>query len=90
MSPGPIFEIDTDEPDYFRGARAMYAGGFRPGHVVYNTFSYHLTPAGINDGIGVARAGLPPSCRAASATPSCSSTHRRPSGPTAMSARRRS
>jgi hypothetical protein len=30
MSPGPIFEIDTDEPDYFRGARAMYAGGFRP------------------------------------------------------------
>ncbi|MFO1082301.1 MAG: AMP-binding protein [Reyranellaceae bacterium] len=47
MSPGPIFEIDTDEPDYFRGARAMHAGGFRPGHVVYNTFSYHLTPAGI-------------------------------------------
>src|SRR5712672_1364810 len=47
MSPGPIFEIDTDEPDYFRGARAMHAGGFRPGDVVYNTFSYHLTPAGI-------------------------------------------
>jgi len=47
MSPGPIFEIDTDEPDYFRGARAMYAGGFRAGDVVYNTFSYHLTPAGM-------------------------------------------
>ena len=47
MSPGPIFEIDTDEPDYFRGARAMHAGGFRPGDIVYNTFSYHLTPAGI-------------------------------------------
>jgi phenylacetate-CoA ligase len=47
MSPGPIFEVDTDEPDYFRGARGMYAAGFRPGHVVYNTFSYHLTPAGI-------------------------------------------
>ena len=47
MSPGPIFEIDTDDPDYFRGARAMYAAGFRPGDVVYNTFSYHLTPAGI-------------------------------------------
>src|SRR6188508_793938 len=31
MSPGPIFEIDTDEPDYFRGARAMHAGGFRAG-----------------------------------------------------------
>jgi phenylacetate-CoA ligase len=47
MSPGPIFEVDTDEPDYFRGARAMYAGGFRPGDVVYNTFAYHLTPAGM-------------------------------------------
>ncbi|CAN5122515.1 AMP-binding protein [soil metagenome] len=47
MSPGPIFEIDTDEPDFFRGARAMHAAGFRPGDVVYNTFSYHLTPAGI-------------------------------------------
>ncbi len=47
MSPGPIFEIDTDEPDYFRGARAMYAAGFRAGDVIYNTFSYHLTPAGI-------------------------------------------
>ncbi|HEY6982055.1 phenylacetate--CoA ligase family protein [Reyranella sp.] len=47
MSPGPIFEIDTEEPDYFRGARAMHAAGFRAGDVVYNTFSYHLTPAGI-------------------------------------------
>ena len=47
MSPGPIFEIDTDEPDYFRGARAMYACGFRPGDIVYNTFAYHLTPAGM-------------------------------------------
>ena len=46
MSPGPIFEVDTDEPDYFRGARAMHAAGFRPGQIVYNTFSYHLTPAG--------------------------------------------
>ncbi len=41
------FEIDTDEPDYFRGARAMHAGGFRVGDIVYNTFSYHLTPAGM-------------------------------------------
>jgi len=47
MSPGPIFEVDTDEPDYYRGARAMFAAGFRAGDVVYNTFSYHLTPAGI-------------------------------------------
>jgi phenylacetate-CoA ligase len=47
MSPGPIFEIETDEPDYFRGARAMHAAGLRPGDIVYNTFSYHLTPAGM-------------------------------------------
>lgn len=47
MSPGPIFEIDTDEPDFFRGARAMHAAGFRAGDVVLNTFSYHLTPAGL-------------------------------------------
>ncbi len=47
MSPGPIFEIDTVEKDYFRGARAMYAAGFRAGDIVHNTFSYHLTPAGI-------------------------------------------
>lgn len=47
MSPGPIFEIDTAEKDYFRGARAMYAAGFRAGDIVHNTFSYHLTPAGI-------------------------------------------
>jgi phenylacetate-CoA ligase len=47
MSPGPIFEIDTAEKDFFRGARAMYAAGFRAGDIVHNTFSYHLTPAGI-------------------------------------------
>ncbi|UYN94072.1 MAG: AMP-binding protein [Enhydrobacter sp.] len=47
MSPGPIFEIDTAEKDYLRGARAMYAAGFRAGDIVHNTFSYHLTPAGL-------------------------------------------
>jgi phenylacetate-CoA ligase len=47
MSPGPIFEVETDEPDYFRGARAMHAAGLRSGDIVYNTFSYHLTPAGM-------------------------------------------
>ncbi|HJQ56603.1 MAG TPA: AMP-binding protein [Vineibacter sp.] len=47
MSPGPIFEIDTADKDYFRGARALYAAGFRAGDVVHNTYSYHLTPAGI-------------------------------------------
>jgi phenylacetate-CoA ligase len=47
MSPGPIFEVDTADKDYFRGARAMYAAGFRAGDIVHNTFSYHMTPAGL-------------------------------------------
>ena len=32
--------------DPWRGARALFAAGFRPGDVVLNTFSYHLTPGG--------------------------------------------
>src|SRR5260370_5430847 len=47
MSPGPIFKVDTDEPDYYHGPRAMDAGGFRPGHLAYNTFPHHPTPSTI-------------------------------------------
>jgi phenylacetate-CoA ligase len=45
-SPGPIFEPEGAGADPWRGARALYAVGFRPGDVVLNTFSYHLTPGG--------------------------------------------
>jgi phenylacetate-CoA ligase len=45
-SPGPIFEPESTRADPWRGARALYAVGFRPGDVVLNTFSYHLTPGG--------------------------------------------
>src|SRR4051794_21138719 len=45
-SPGPIFEPETTHPDPWRGARALFAAGFRPGDIVLNTFSYHLTPGG--------------------------------------------
>jgi phenylacetate-CoA ligase len=45
-SPGPIFEPETTDADPWRGARALHAVGFRPGDVVLNTFSYHLTPGG--------------------------------------------
>ena len=45
-SPGPIFEPELAHADPWRGARAMFAAGFRPGDVVLNTFSYHLTPGG--------------------------------------------
>ncbi len=44
-SPGPIYE-PGHEGDFWRMARGMYAAGFRAGDLVYNTFSYHFTPAG--------------------------------------------
>ena len=43
-SPGPICEPMGTKPDWFRGARSLYAAGFRKGDVVHNTFSYHFTP----------------------------------------------
>ena len=45
-SPGPIFEAEAAHGDPWRGARALHAAGFRPGDVILNTFSYHLTPGG--------------------------------------------
>jgi phenylacetate-CoA ligase len=43
-SPGPIYEPDGTQPDYWRAARAMFAAGFRRGDLVHNSFSYHMTP----------------------------------------------
>ena len=45
-SPGPIYEPGFEVTDFWRFARALHAAGFRPGDLVQNTFSYHLTPAG--------------------------------------------
>ena len=45
-SPGPIYDPQGDQTDYWGFARALYAAGFREGELVYNTFSYHFTPAG--------------------------------------------
>ncbi|MBM86530.1 MAG: AMP-dependent synthetase [Rhodospirillaceae bacterium] len=47
MSPGPIFEGEGQQDDAWRFARAAHAAGFRAGDIVHNTFSYHLTPAGM-------------------------------------------
>lgn len=47
QSPGPIYEPDSDRPDHWRFARSLWAAGVRPGMLVHNTFSYHLTPAGM-------------------------------------------
>ncbi len=46
MSPGPIFEPEGAGEDHWGAARALFAAGFRPGEVVHNSFSYHLTPGG--------------------------------------------
>ena len=46
MSPGPIYDPEGRRPDFWHAARTLYAAGFRPGDVVLNCFSYHLTPAG--------------------------------------------
>lgn len=46
QSPGPIYEPEGAGTDYWRFGRALFAAGFRAGHLVHNSFSYHLTPAG--------------------------------------------
>jgi len=43
-SPGPIYEPEGTQRDYWRSARALYAAGFRAGDLVHNAFSYHMTP----------------------------------------------
>jgi len=45
ISPGPIYEIQPPEIKWF--ARSFWAAGFRRGDVVINTFTYHMSPAGI-------------------------------------------
>ncbi len=47
QSPGPIYDPEGRGPDYWGWAEAFFACGFRPGDLVQNTFSYHLTPAGL-------------------------------------------
>lgn len=43
-SPGPIFEPEGSNRDYWRCGRALFAAGFRSGDLVHNCFSYHMTP----------------------------------------------
>lgn len=57
QSPGPIHEPDGHGADWWRIARAMFAAGFRSGDLVYNTFSYHFTPAGMMMETGAHRLG---------------------------------
>jgi phenylacetate-CoA ligase len=46
QSPGPIYDVEGHERDYWRTARAFFAAGVRPGDIIHNAFAYHLTPAG--------------------------------------------
>ncbi len=46
LSPGPIYEpIHTANIKWF--AKSFYAAGFRKGDIAVNTFTYHLSPAGM-------------------------------------------
>ncbi len=46
LSPGPVYEpIQHSGVKWF--AKSFWAAGFRRGDVVVNTFTYHLSPAGI-------------------------------------------
>jgi phenylacetate-CoA ligase len=46
VSPGPIYDPEGRGTNWWRSARGLFAGGFRAGDLVINTFAYHFTPAG--------------------------------------------
>ncbi|MBN2240703.1 MAG: AMP-binding protein [Dehalococcoidales bacterium] len=45
ISPGPVYEIQPSKVKFF--ARTFWAAGFRKEDVVINTFTYHMSPAGM-------------------------------------------
>ena len=45
ISPGPVYEIQSPEIKWF--SKSFWAAGFRKGDIVINTFTYHMSPAGI-------------------------------------------
>lgn len=47
QSPGPIYDPEGREEDYWAWSEGFFAAGFRPGDLAQNTFSYHMTPAGL-------------------------------------------
>ncbi len=59
LSPGPIAEPESLRTDYWRFARALFAAGFRAGDLIHNSFSYHLTPAGMMVEGGARALGCP-------------------------------
>jgi phenylacetate-CoA ligase len=59
ISPGPIYEAETCAHDEWRYARILFAAGIRPGDIVLNCFSYHLTPGGFILDSGARALGCP-------------------------------
>ena len=59
MSPGPVFQPETDASDPWRVARGLFAAGLRKGDIVLNTFAYHLTPGGFMLDLGARALGCP-------------------------------
>ena len=48
MSPGPTYNSPGADASYLdRVAQAFYGCGLRPGDVLVNTFSYHVSPMGL-------------------------------------------
>ena len=45
-SPGPIYE-PGNKSDFWNMSRSLHAAGLQEQDIAYNTFSYHLGPAGI-------------------------------------------
>ena len=46
QSPGPIYDPESCQEDWWRMGQAFYAAGFIAGDLVQNCLSYHLTPGG--------------------------------------------
>jgi phenylacetate-CoA ligase len=46
VSPGPVYDPEGRGRDWWRTARGLFAGGFRAGDRIANSFAYHFTPAG--------------------------------------------
>jgi phenylacetate-CoA ligase len=57
VSPGPIYDPEGRGRNWWRTARGLFAGGFRAGDRVLNTFAYHFTPAGSMLESGAAASG---------------------------------
>lgn len=58
-SPGPIYDPEGVRADYWRFGRALFAAGVRRGDLIHNTFSYHMTPAGMMIDSGARVLGCP-------------------------------